>query len=357
MKNRQAYQSANMNRLELISETTQVDLPPMLDILNLQTTGTPNDIYYYHPNHLGSTSFVTDQNQTITQGFLYAPFGEITTEYNVNFGNNVIPKYSFNAKELDEETGMFYYEARYYAPPVFTSRDVMFEKYFWMSPYAYCANNPVKYVDPDGREFVDNERNRVRVRVLKNGNIQYKFSRKTSETAKSDFISNHSESLSALSKTKQGRKCISFLNRCYTSVYINPTNESGNQNSLVIPSCDENNYVKMNNGVYENVEIKPFMGSIRNKANQDNVDVDEILGATLIVEAGHLKKNQISRDYNEKLSEESKYYSLYNQYVDYRYNYRKELKQPINETVFNNSSNIHPKLNRINSKRKMQYVK
>ena len=137
---------------DLISETPQVDMPPMLDVLNLQPTGTPNDIYYYHPNHLGSTSFVTDQNQTITQGFLYAPFGEITTEYNINFGNNVIPKYSFNAKELDEETGMYYYEARYYAPPTFTSRDPLFEKYFWMTPYAYCANNPVKYVDPDGRK-------------------------------------------------------------------------------------------------------------------------------------------------------------------------------------------------------------
>ena len=48
-------------------------------------------------------------NATITQGFLYAPFGEITTEYNANFGSNVLPKYSFNAKELDEETGMYYY--------------------------------------------------------------------------------------------------------------------------------------------------------------------------------------------------------------------------------------------------------
>ena len=108
------------------------------------------EIFYYHPNHLGSTSFVTDQNQTITQGFLYAPLGEITTEYNINFGNNIIPKYSFNAKELDEETGMYYYEARYYAPPTITSRDPLFEKYFWMSPYAYCANNPVIYTDPTG---------------------------------------------------------------------------------------------------------------------------------------------------------------------------------------------------------------
>ena len=90
-------------------------------------------------------------NATITQGCLYAPFGEITTEYNANFGNNILPKYSFNAKELDEETGMYYYEARYYKPPVFTSRDPMFEKYFWMTPYGYCANNPVKYVDPNGK--------------------------------------------------------------------------------------------------------------------------------------------------------------------------------------------------------------
>ena len=104
---------------------------------------------------MGSTAFVTNNNATITQGFLYAPFGEITTEYNINFGNNGIPKYSFNAKELDEETGMYYYEARYYKPPVFTSRDPLFEKYPTFSPYTYCANNPVKYVDPSGCEIGD----------------------------------------------------------------------------------------------------------------------------------------------------------------------------------------------------------
>ena len=117
-------------------------------------------------NHLGSTAFVTDQNQNVTQGFLYAPFGEITTEYNATFGNDVIPKYSFNAKELDEETGMYYYEARYYKPPVFTSRDPMFEKYFWMTPYAYCANNPVKYVDPSGEEMWQPE-------IYENGKVYY----------------------------------------------------------------------------------------------------------------------------------------------------------------------------------------
>ena len=106
--------------------------------------------FYYHTNHLGSTAYVTDNNATITQGFLYAPFGEITTEYAPLWQNGTLPKYAFNAKELDEETGMFYYEARYYKPPVFTSRDAMMDQKPWLSPYHYCSNNPVGRVDPTG---------------------------------------------------------------------------------------------------------------------------------------------------------------------------------------------------------------
>ena len=138
---------------ELVSP--DVEYSPVTTLTALMPTGNPDDIFYYHTNHLGSTAFVTDQNRNVTQGFLYAPFGEITTEYAPSWQNGTLPKYSFNAKELDEETGMYYYEARYYKPPVFTSRDPMFEKYFWMTPYAYCANNPVKYVDPSGKEPVD----------------------------------------------------------------------------------------------------------------------------------------------------------------------------------------------------------
>ena len=139
---------------DLMSDNSTVCPPSGISVNSLHQTGNATDIFYYHTNHLGSTAYVTDQNQNVSQGFLYAPFGEITTEYNANFGNNVLPKYSFNAKELDEETSMYYYEARYYKPPVFTSRDPMFEKYFWMTPYAYCANNPVKYVDPSGNFYI-----------------------------------------------------------------------------------------------------------------------------------------------------------------------------------------------------------
>ena len=60
--------------------------------------------------------------------------------------------YLFNAKELDNETGLYYYGARYLDPTgaMWLSVDPMWEKYVGMSPYNYCMGNLVKLVDPDG---------------------------------------------------------------------------------------------------------------------------------------------------------------------------------------------------------------
>ena len=63
----------------------------------------------------------------------------------------------WNAKELDEENGMYYYSARYYAPPTFISRDPKFEDYPSISPYTYCANNPLIMIDPTGEDWFQNE--------------------------------------------------------------------------------------------------------------------------------------------------------------------------------------------------------
>jgi RHS repeat-associated protein len=96
---------------------------------------------------------VTDINASIKQQILYSPFGEVITEYNAYWHNGKVLDYMFNAKEVDSESGMYYYSARYYNPPTFISRDPLFEKYPFMAPYAYCANNPVKLVDPDGKKI------------------------------------------------------------------------------------------------------------------------------------------------------------------------------------------------------------
>ena len=78
-------------------------------------------------------------------------------ERNNSFSTN----YLFNAKELDNETGLYYYGARYLDPTgaMWLSVDPMWEKYAGMSPYNYCMGNPVKLVDPDGREGVKSEEN------------------------------------------------------------------------------------------------------------------------------------------------------------------------------------------------------
>ncbi|MBQ8019244.1 MAG: RHS repeat-associated core domain-containing protein [Paludibacteraceae bacterium] len=100
---------------------------------------------------LGSTSYVTDADGNIAQHIEYIPYGEVfVEERNNSFSTN----YLFNAKELDNETGLYYYGARYLDPTgaMWLSVDPMWEKYAGMSPYNYCAGNPVKMVDPDGRE-------------------------------------------------------------------------------------------------------------------------------------------------------------------------------------------------------------
>ena len=67
---------------------------------------------------------------------------------------------SFTGKEKDSETGFYYFGARYYDPTLsglFLSVDPMSDKYPSLSPYAYCAWNPLKLVDPNGEESVCNE--------------------------------------------------------------------------------------------------------------------------------------------------------------------------------------------------------
>jgi RHS repeat-associated protein len=118
----------------------------------LDPEGIEDELYFYHGDHLSSTQMITDITGSIMQQILYAPFGEILAEYNAYWHQGKVPDYKFNAKEYDEENGMYYYSARYYNPPTFISRDPLFEKYFWCSPYAMTLNNPVKYVDPDGRD-------------------------------------------------------------------------------------------------------------------------------------------------------------------------------------------------------------
>ena len=127
-------------------------------VSNSLCCGNPNSaVYFYHSDHLGSASWITNGSGNPVQHLQYMPYGEPfvnerTSSYNERF--------TFTGKERDSETGFSYFGARYYDSDILTgwlSVDPMADKYPSLSPYAYCAWNPVKLVDPDGKMIVPND--------------------------------------------------------------------------------------------------------------------------------------------------------------------------------------------------------
>lgn len=114
----------------------------------------PNEEYekmqfYYHPDHLGSSNYITNLDGEVAQHIEYVPFGEVFIEERNSVWNT---PYLFNAKEFDEETSMYYYGARYYDPRIslWTSTDPKQEDYYNVCTYCYVICNPTKFIDIEG---------------------------------------------------------------------------------------------------------------------------------------------------------------------------------------------------------------
>ena len=131
--------------------------------------------FYYHPDHLGSSSYITNLDGEVVQHIEYVPFGEVFVEERNNIWNT---PYLFNAKEFDEETGLYYYGARYYDPrlslwvsvdPISNYDPSNSENYldgehnngiynpYNLFCYGYCYQNPIRLTDPNGKQvdFID----------------------------------------------------------------------------------------------------------------------------------------------------------------------------------------------------------
>ena len=107
----------------------------------------------YNSNNRAVINEIGDVRQVTN----YYPFGGVFSTTAYNSGDDLQP-YKYNGKELDRTHGLDWYDygARNYDAflPVFTSIDPLCEKYYHISPYAYCANNPIMFVDPDGENPV-----------------------------------------------------------------------------------------------------------------------------------------------------------------------------------------------------------
>ena len=121
-------------------------------------SGSTPSLHFYLHDHQGNNRAVAEfatlshVNASLSQTTYYYPYGGV-------FGDKGSypdsQPYKYNGKELDRMHGLDWYDygARQYDPAIarFTSMDPLAEKYYHISPYAYCAGNPVNYVDPDGR--------------------------------------------------------------------------------------------------------------------------------------------------------------------------------------------------------------
>jgi RHS repeat-associated protein len=146
---------------------------------NNNTVDEKANTYYYHSDHLGSAEFITDATGRWYERIEYTPYGETWIEEKNRDGTAQAMPYRFTGKELDEETGLYYYGARYLDPRTsrWMSADPAMGEYIPSAPindqarrrnqnlpgmggvfnyvnlhvYHYAGNNPVRYVDPDGR--------------------------------------------------------------------------------------------------------------------------------------------------------------------------------------------------------------
>ena len=127
--------------------------------------------HYYLKDHQGNNRVVINQSGTVEETNHYYPFGGV-------FGTagNTQP-YKYNGKELDTKKGLNWYDygARHYDAALgrFTTNDPLAEKYYSMSPYTYCADNPVKFIDPNGMEYAPGDLFKTKRAAAKDWGMYY----------------------------------------------------------------------------------------------------------------------------------------------------------------------------------------
>lgn len=109
---------------------------------------------YYHSDHLGSTTLVTNQSGSIVEEEFYLPHGDV-------YSGSESSRYLYTGKELDKAIDLYYYGARYYQASImrmFIQPDSIISDIYNpqnLNKYSYVLNNPYKYTDDSGNIPVD----------------------------------------------------------------------------------------------------------------------------------------------------------------------------------------------------------
>ena len=112
--------------------------------------GSTPQYHFYLTDHLGNNRVVVNASGTVEQVNHYYPYGGLMGEST----NGDVQPYKYNGKELDRMNGLDWYDygARHMDGIRFTTIDPLAEKYYNVSPYVYCKDNPIRFIDRDGLE-------------------------------------------------------------------------------------------------------------------------------------------------------------------------------------------------------------
>ena len=161
----------------------------------------------------------------------------------------------FTGKERDSETGFGYFGARYMDYELMTmwlsSVDPLADKYPSISPYAYCAWNPIRLVDPNGEEIYFKEGNSYYI-YRKGSNGEYGFFHyKTGREYDGDnkeFVGNIVNSLATLKEGYYGRKLVEYFEETNNHIFISKSSDenSANGSNIMITGIPTRTPVAMN---------------------------------------------------------------------------------------------------------------
>ena len=210
---------------------------------------------YFVKDHLGSVRVIVDQAGTVREQNDYYPFGERCPES--TYAVSAVNRYKYNGKEEQTvgDLGMLDYGARMYQAGIgrWFVPDPLAEKYYSVSPYAYCRNNPIRFVDPDGMIIVEadlREWRRLSAEIQsKQALLSQRLEKLTLKGAKQDRINWLSERIAGIGATLETMNVIENSSQKYALNTI-----AGNEGHLSFDAESETimiNYTNTANFVHE----------------------------------------------------------------------------------------------------------
>lgn len=148
---------------------------------------------YQYTNHLDSACLELDENAEIISYEEFHPFGSTSYQLHTNDTEVSLKRYKYVHKERDDETGLYYYGARYYAAWLcrFVSVDPLKDQRWWVSTFNFVQNNPINRTDPDGKtDFYNEQGKKVGTDGKDDGEISILTSKEDIKKARQSYFGN-----------------------------------------------------------------------------------------------------------------------------------------------------------------------